>query len=205
MRRLDFRVLLGGALILLGGLMIMERLGLFRAALDIFWGIVFVVAGGYFLYRFAGNPHTEWWAAIPGFALAGLGAESLVPPAFGDWHGMFFLGALGIGFFAVYLSSRDRWWAILPGGVLVTLSVIAVATDKFGMFDSGALLFVGLGITFLLVAFLASRRWAYIPGVILLGFGGILGIASPGAVNLLWPAILILAGIFLIVQFTRRR
>lgn len=205
MRRPDIRVLLGGALILLGGLMFMQRLGLFRSALDIFWGLVFLVFGGYFLYRFVSHPSSDWWAAIPGFALAGLAAERLVPPALGDWHGMWFLGALGIGFFAVYLSSRERWWAILPGGILVTLAAIAVATDRFGMTDNGALLFVGVGVTFLLVAFLASKSWAYIPGVVLLGFGGVLGIASPGAVNLVWPAILIAAGIFLIVQFTRRR
>jgi hypothetical protein len=204
MRKVDYRVLIGAALILLGGLMIMERLGVFRAAVEVFWGLLFLAGGAYFLYRFALNPRIEWWAAIPGFALAGLGAESLVPPVLGDWHGLFFLGALGLGFFAVYLAGRQRWWAIIPGGVLITLALIAVMTDKFGVEDTGAFLFVGLGITFLLVALLASRRWAYVPGVILLAFGAVLGAANPGALNFLWPAALIAAGVVLIVQFTRR-
>jgi len=203
-RRLDYRILIGAGLIVLGGLMLLERLGLFRGALDVFWGGVLLLGGAYFLYRFASNPQGEWWAAIPGTALAGLAAESLWPRALGNWGGLFFLGGLGLGFFAVYLSDRQRWWAIIPGGVLVTLGIIAALTDQFGIEETGGVLFVGLGVTFLLLALLASKQWAYIPGVILLALGALLGTAYAGALDFLWPAALIVCGLLLIWRFARR-
>jgi hypothetical protein len=205
MKHVDSRVLVGAALILLGALMLLERIGFFRGAIDVFWGAVFLAGAAYFIYRFASDPAGEWWAAIPGFALAGLAAESLLPPVLGDWHGLFFLGALGLGFFGVYFSGRERWWAIIPGGVLITLAFISVLTDKLGIEQTGGFLFVGLGVTFLLVAVLASMQWAYIPGVLLLALGALLGTAFAGAFDYLGPAALILAGLVLVLQFARKK
>ncbi len=71
MKRVDLRVVLGCALILLGLLMLLERMGLLQGAADLFWGAILTLGGAFFLYRFATAPRDEWWAAIPGFALAG--------------------------------------------------------------------------------------------------------------------------------------
>jgi hypothetical protein len=203
MKRLDWRIVIGAAFVLLGALMFLERLGLVPGAVETFWGAVFLPGAAYFLDRFAESPQSEWWAAIPGFALAGLGMEALLPRFLGSLHGLFFLGALGVGFFAVYLIDQARWWAIIPGGVLITLGLIAVFSSAFGVADSGGLLFVGIGVTFLLVAILANKSWAYIPGVILLAFGALLGAAFPGAAGLFWPAALVAAGLIIIVRFLR--
>jgi hypothetical protein len=204
MKRYDFRVVIGAALILLGGLLLLERFGLFRGAADIFWGVVFLAGGAYFLYRFIGNATGEWWAAIPGFALVGIGVDNLLAGFLRDWGGLFFLGMLGLGFFAVYLSGRERWWAIIPGGVLVTLGIVSVLNDVYAARETGGLFFLGLGLTFLLVAVLASLSWAYIPGVILVVMGALVGTQFAGSLNYVWPAALILAGLLLIYQFVRR-
>ena len=201
MNRINFRILIGGALILLGVLMLLERFGIFRAATDIFWSVVFLAGGVYFLYRFALDMRGEWWAVIPGLALIGVGASIVLP---GQWAGLSFLGFLGISFFAIYLSNRQRWWAIIPGGVLITLGIIAVLADAYGARETSGFFFLGLGLTFLLVAVLASMQWAYIPGVILLLMGAVLGYTSmTGALNYVWPAALILMGLLLIFQFAR--
>jgi hypothetical protein len=204
MRQVDFRILIGAGLIVMGSLLFLERLGLFPGAIDVFWGVIFLAGAAYFLYRFATGPTVEWWAAIPGFALAGLAAESLIPKSLGDWDGLFFLGSLGLGFIAVYLSGRHRWWAIIPGGVLITLAVITVLEASLGDQGTGGLLFLGLGLTFLVVAMAASMRWAYIPGVILLAFGALLGTTQAGGLDLLWPAALVVCGLILVWRFARR-
>ena len=205
MKRIDFRILLGAALILLGVLLLLERFGLFRGAADLFWGVVFLAGGGYFLYRFLNNTSGEWWSAIPGFALVGLAADSLLPRVIGDLGGLFFLGFLGMGFLAVYFSGRERWWAIIPGGVLLTLGFVSVLSNIYGGRETGGFFFLGLGLTFLLVAVLASMQWAYIPGVILLVMGALLGTPFVGTLNFIWPTVLILGGLILIFQFMRRR
>ena len=79
MNRINFRILIGGALILLGVLMLLERFGIFRGATDIFWSVIFLTGGAYFLYRFALDMRGEWWAVIPGLALIGVGASVVLP------------------------------------------------------------------------------------------------------------------------------
>lgn len=205
MKRIDFRIILGAALILLGILMLLERIGLFHGASNIFWGVVFLAGGAYFLYRFANNMSGEWWSAIPGFTLLGLAADSLLPRILGNWGGLFFLGFLGLGFIAVYFSDRQRWWALIPGGVLLTLGFVSVLSDVYGGRETGGFFFLGLGLTFLLVAILTSMQWAYIPGVILLVMGALLGTPFVGTLNFIWPAALIFGGLVLIFQFMRRK
>jgi hypothetical protein len=204
MNRSNYRLWIGVGLIVIGLLMFLERFGLFHGVAGVLWGLVLLAGAGYFLYRFAGNRLGEWWAAIPGFALAGLGATVLLSDVLPHWTGLFFLGALGLGFFAVYFARRDYWWAIIPGGVLVTLGLIAVLGDAFGARDTGGVLFLGMGLTFILVAVIASLQWAWIPGILLLVFGALLGMPFGGAVNYFWPAALIIGGILLIVGFVRR-
>ena len=201
MNRINYRIFIGGALILLGVLMLLQRFNIFSYAIDIFWSAVFLAIGIYFLYRFALDMRAEWWALIPGFALIGVGASIVLP---GQWSGLAFLGFLGISFLGIYLSNRQRWWAIIPAGVLITLGVIAALTDMYGARETGGIFFLGLGLTFMFVAVLASMQWAYIPGVILLLMGVALGYTPlAGALNYVWPAALILMGLLLIFQFTR--
>jgi hypothetical protein len=185
--------------------MLFERFGLFQGVTNYFWGLLFLAGGAYFLYRFANNMRGEWWAAIPGSALIGIGLESFVPGVLGDWSGFLFLGALGLGFFAVYFSDRQRWWAIIPGGVLITLGLTSALGDVFGVSETGGFFFLGLGLTFLLVAVLASLQWAWIPGVVMLVLGAVIGTPFVGSLNYIWPAALILGGLLLIFQFARRR
>lgn len=205
MNRWNSRLWIGISLVVLGLLMFLERFGIFRGVASLLWGLVLLAGAGYFLYRFAGNLHGEWWAAIPGFALAGLGATSWLSNLLPNWTGFFFLGALGLGFFAVYFARRDYWWALIPGGVLLTLGFIAVLSETLGGRDSGGVLFLGMGLTFILVAVLASLQWAWIPGILLLLFGALLGMPFGGAVNYFWPAALILGGLLMVLGFTRRQ
>jgi hypothetical protein len=202
MRRFDARIILGGALVLFGGLLLLERIGILRGATDLFWGVLCLVGAGYFFYIFFNNLRSHWWAIIPGMALLGMGGEAVLPPALEAWDGALFLGSIGIAFWVVYLTDRTRWWGIIPGGVLLTLAVVSVLDEVSGM-ETGGLFFLGLGITFLLVALLPNpfgkTQWAYIPAAILIAMGVFLGIGSTaGLMAYLWPGVLILSGIGLL-------
>lgn len=208
MKRFDFRTLLGGGLILLGGLMLLERVGVIRGATDLFWGAVFIVAAIFFLFTLFQNPRGNWWAIIPAMALLGMGGEAILPEAFSSWGGGIFLGALGLAFFVIYATDRARWWGIIPGGVLTTLAVVATLEENItaNAMGSGTVFFIGLGLTFLLVAILPNpvgrMQWAYIPAVVLLLMGGLLGsTTTAGLVDYIWPAALIMAGLLVIFGF----
>lgn len=206
LKRFDPRIIIGTLLILAGGLGFLQAFGILRDASDVFWGLVFLVAGGVFLMLFASNfASGGWWAAFPGFVLAGIGVLILLPDALDNIGGAVFLGAIGLSFWAVYLTGHDRWWAIIPGGVLFTLAVVSALPDRlFGGVDSGGVFFLGLAVTFLLVALLAKMSWAYWPAGALGVFGVFLFFQSQiYLLSYVAAAALIVAGVFVILRSLR--
>jgi hypothetical protein len=206
MKRYDARIIIGTLLILAGGLGFLQAFGFLRNASDIFWGLVFLAAGGIFLFMFAGGfASGGWWAAFPGFVLAGIGVLILLPDALDEIGGAIFLGAIGLSFWAVYLTGRDRWWAIIPGGVLFTLAVVSALPENWiGGADSGGVFFLGLAATFLLVALLANMRWAYWPAGVLGVFGAFLFFQSQVyLLSYIAAAALIVVGAFIILRSLR--
>lgn len=254
MKRFDPRIVIGLLLIAGGGLALAQTMGYLENASNYFWGGALLIAGLAFLsLLFSGN---NWWAAIPGFTLAGLGTLILLPESLEDLGGAVFLGSIALAFWYVYLTDRngrwwaiipggvltalslliftsayfdeysgaivlggigltffvvyltnmaERWWGLIPGGVLTTLAVMTVAAERFGEFQTAGFFFMGLSLTFLLVAVLAGMKWAYWPagalGVMgLLGLGSLLNLA-----NYFWAVALIAIGGFLIVRYFSQR
>lgn len=205
MKRLDLRLVFGAILVLSGVLFLLDNLGVLKGAGDLFWAVLFAVAGGAFLYRFA-TDRQHWWALIPGFTLLGLAAvivvESLPLGDTGALSGGLLLAAIGAGFWAIYLTRRDFWWALIPGGVLVTLGVMAALGDKVQGEAVGGIFFLGLAATFGGVYYLPTAQgrqtWAAIPAVIL----GVMGVAllAGAAVGLSYilPVALIIVGLYLL-------
>jgi hypothetical protein len=104
-----------------------------------------------------------------------------------------------MSFWIVYLTGRERWWAIIPGGILVTLAFVSALPERAAGIDSGAVFFVGLALTFLLVALLANLSWAYWPAAVLGAFGVLLLVTSQlSLASYLGAAALILVGAFII-------
>lgn len=205
MRKFDFRLILGGLLILGGILALLDTMNIIGDAGDVFWSLIWGAIGVYFLFLLVSDRQRNWWAAFPGFVLLGMALSALLPNSFDFLSGLLFLGGISLAFWWVYFTDRTRWWAIIPAGVLLTLATISTLDDISG-FDTGGLFFVGLGVTFLLVAVLAgeSQSWAWYPAVGLLIFGTLIGIPSLDITDYIVPAILILAGGFMIFRFFRQ-
>jgi hypothetical protein len=201
MKRFDYRILIGAALILGGILMLLDQTGVLKGATDFFWAGILAIGAAIFLFWFFSD-RSKWWAAIPGFTLAGLAVSSLLLDRIG-WGGLAFLGGIGLGFWAVYFAGRERWWAIIPGGVLLTLGITSVMSDVYGVMDSGGVFLVGLGITFVLVALLAKMKWAFIPAAVLLLLGFFLGTPFVGVMAYAWIGVLLIAGAILVISAFR--
>jgi hypothetical protein len=201
MKRFDYRILIGAALILGGILMLLDKTGILKGATDFFWAGLLAIGAGIFLFWFFSD-NSKWWSAIPGFTLAGMSASTLLLDRIG-WGGLAFLGGIGVGFWAVYLRRPAQWWAIIPGGVLLTLGFTSALTEAFNIVETGGLFFVGLGLTFLLVALLAKMKWAFIPAAVLLLLGFFLGTPFVGVLEYAWIGILLIAGIVLVISAAR--
>jgi hypothetical protein len=203
---LESRVLWGSLLILAGVLFLFQNIfhlqlgGLFWAALLALGGLVFIS-----VYL---NERRHWWALIPGFTLLGVGAtaflSSFFPRLDNILGGLFVLGGIGVAFVAVYLTERRFWWALIPAGVMLTLAAISVLDQVLGGFGSGGLLFLGLALTFAVVALLPHPQgrmsWAWYPAIILAVIGVIVSAASEDMMGYIWPLVLILGGLVLIYR-----
>ncbi|MGD0751892.1 MAG: hypothetical protein ABSA23_10860 [Anaerolineales bacterium] len=203
MKRFDYQILVGAALILGGILLLLDQTGILKGAIALLWAGVLAIGAAICLFWFFSD-RSKWWAAIPGFSLAGMAASSLLLNRTG-WGGLALLGGIGLGFWAVYFSGRGRWWAIIPGGVLVTLGVTAVMSELYGAVNSGGVFFVGLGLTFVLVAILAKMKWAFIPAAVLLLLGFLVGMPFLGVMDYIWIGVLLIAGVILVASAVRSK
>jgi len=204
MANLDRRILWGGLLILGGILFLLQNLGLFPVN-NLVFAVLMVAAGLVFLYHLVSSPRVNWWAVIPGLILTYLGGliimDQLFPRLSDQIGGALFLGVIALAFWIVYLINSTFWWAVIPAGVLTTLAVVAGIDQVIPSAETGGIFFLGLGLTFILLAFLPTpvgkMKWPLIPGGILVAMGIIFSAFTSSAINYIWPVVLILAGIYL--------
>lgn len=207
MKRLEVRVIGGILLIVVGILFLLQSFGIVRDVLDLLWALLFGAGGSFFLYVFLTN-RANWWALIPGFVLLGVAAlialERLAPGVDETWGGAVFLGGIGLAFWAIYITRREHWWAVIPGGVLLTLALVAGLSSALEGIEMGGVFFLGLGLTFGLLAFLPTpegrMKWALIPAAVLLVMGLLITAATVETLKYLWPAALILVGLYLVFR-----
>lgn len=211
MKTLKSRLMWGVLLIVAGTLFLLENLGLL--VLGSAWGLLFAAAGAVFLVEFFVY-REHWWAAIPGFTLAGLaaliGLSAIFPRAHGGLGAGLFMGSIGLGFLAVYLRSRMReWWAIIPGGITFSLGVLLALEPLLPGEAFAGLFMLGIGGTFALVYLLPTggerMRWALIPAGILGVIGVLIFSASFELINLVWALAFIALGGWLIFRGMRQR
>jgi hypothetical protein len=201
-----------GLLLIVGGILLLVRnLGIFDFAFP-FWSIILTIAGLAFLSVFISD-RNSWWTLIPGLVLLSLALISFLEfyfPAFESLlGGTILFGGIGLSFVLIYFVDKENWWAIIPAGVLFTLATIVGLGNILLWADIGGFFFIGLGLTFLVVAILPSHRgqlkWALIPGFILLAFGLLILAALGEWINIIGPFILIVIGVFLIYRSFRKR
>jgi hypothetical protein len=212
MRQL-IRVVAAILLIAAGILFLLQNLGILGGSVALLWALLFGAGGVVFLSVFLTN-RANWWPVVPGFALlgiAGLIAMGELAPGFEEaWGGALFLGGIALAFWIVYFTNRENWWALIPGGVLLTLALVAGLSSVFEDIELGGVFFLGLGLTFALLSFLRTPggrlKWALIPAGVLLAMGLAITAATESLLQYLWPAALILGGLYLIVRtFSSRR
>lgn len=207
-KNINYRVLLGILLVFGGSLGLLEKFGIIFNASGLFWTIIFGMAGVLFISVFIKN-REHWWSIIPGASLIGLAIVIGIPQNLNIFNGLAFLGSMGLGFFMIYIANRNHWWAIIPAGVLITLGAISYFSKYFQGQETGALFFVGLGLTFLLVALLPTgshrMNWAFIPGSLLLLFGVLLGTPFRNSLDYIWIGALFIGGLSMIWQFFRAK
>jgi hypothetical protein len=211
MRWLESRILWGSLFIVGGVLFLLQNLGVLSLG-NLFW-VILLGLGCLFFLSFFIQSRDNWWALIPGITLFSLMILILlnwfIPNLGANWGGSVLLGGIGLSFFIIYLVERANWWALIPGGVLLTLAATVGLEQFFPGLETAGIFFLGMGLTFGLVALLPNpegeMRWAWIPAGILLFIGVVFMAVTGEILKYIWPVALIFAGVFLLFRSMRRR
>jgi len=188
---------IAGLLIGVGVLNLLARAGWMVGVGGWLWGLLFLAAGGAFLWLYA-RDRQQWWAVFPGFGLVGLAAAVLM----GNAGGVLFLALLGLAFALVYSADRRRWWAIVPAGALATLALVAWLEALRPGYDGGWVFFLGLAATFaalLLQPAERRQRWALWPALAL-ALLSLLTLVTSQAGPTVIALVLIALGAFLVLR-----
>jgi hypothetical protein len=207
-----------GVLLIVGGVLLgLQQFGILGGNVgDALFTGLWVIGALYFGNLFL-QDRAQWWFALIALILgswAVSGFLDLVLPGFaiGDTiGGALFLGAIGAGFLVAYTRQRSNWWAVIPAGVLFTLAFISIVDGFPGLtlpFESGSLLFFGLGLTFMVLSFMNVEgqrlSWALIPAVVLVAFGLFVGFGEAASWSIIWPSLIILFGAYFLLTSFRR-
>ena len=210
MKRDTGRLILAGALILLGLLFLLQNFSLINTAWAAIWAIIFAAGGAAFIAVYL-RDHNAWWALIPGCALLGIGiitgVEAVAPYSVAQATGGVFLGLIGLAFLVIYLTRRENWWAVIPAGALFTLAAVATISPYYAGPATGAIFFFGIAATFLALYVLPDLRHrqprAIWPAIACTGLGLVTLLSEVAASAWLWPLILIAVGAYLFYRWYR--
>jgi len=201
----------GGLIVLAGVILLLQSLDLIEFG-SLLWSFLFVLGGVIFLSVFASN-RENWWAIIPGLTLISIalliGLDYFAPDLADDWGGSIVLLGIGSSFVVIYLIDHQNWWAIIPAGVLISIAVVIGLEEYVSETAFVGLFFLGIGLTFGLLALLPSpqgkMRWSLIPAGILSIMGLVFLLFSGDVFRIIGAVALIFLGAYFIYRTVRSR
>ncbi len=202
------KFLIGIFFLLIGFGTLFSNLGYFSLE-GLIWPAFLAGGGLIFLYYFVAS-RPNWWAAIPGCVLLSIGVTAALPwvaPGLESrLGGPIVLAGISLGFWLVFLRIPANWWAIIPAGVMLTLASVTLINSENGL-ETAGVFFIGLGLTFALVALLPGgalrMAWPWIPAGILLLMGFLFISSASRLATFVLPTAMILGGLVLMVKALR--
>ncbi len=155
-----------------------------------------------FLVVYLTRPRERWWALIPAYVMLVVGAfvpfTAVLP---GVWIPAYWMGAIALPFLVVFVVNRKAWWALIPMYVgLVVAAFVPLAQVLPNLWIPAYWMFA-IALPFYVVFLSNLRRWwALIPAGIMTLLGLAFVIATARYVTYVVPAVLILAGLILLVR-----
>jgi hypothetical protein len=172
----------GLVLIFLGGLFLVESLGIIPTFSQTAWAIGMGAACIFFIAVYVYSGKRDWGWLFPIFITGGIAIVSALSLTNINslWIGALFMAFISIPFWIVFLINRqENWWALIPGWATAVLTLIILVSEVWAGETIGALVMWSIALPFIVV-YLRNRSywWALIPGFVMAGMGIVVLLAS---------------------------
>lgn len=185
----------GLVLILAGGLLLLNSLGIIPDFSQLVWAILSGLASLFFIAVYVFSKERHWSWLIPIFATGGAAisaalGETTINPI---WIGAFFMAFLSIPFWYIFLYDRkENWWALIPGYTFAVLTLIVLMSEVWAGETIGALVMWAIALPFFYV-FFRNREywWALIPAFVMAGMGFVVLLSAGSAEEIIGTIVLL--------------
>ncbi len=196
----------GGLLILFGGLLFVETF----TDLGAWVWVGALTIGGLGVYAVYATDRSDRWMLVLSYALLAIAlmvALITLDILQDSFVATYVLTAIALPFLYIYLNDRTHSWALIPVYILMAIGVMVGLIEGGILEDRLVASYVLLAIAIPFFVIYARNRkqwWALIPGVIT-GLIGLALLVAEAAAEVVVPAALIIAGVWVLIrQFTRR-
>jgi hypothetical protein len=185
----------GVVLILLGGLLLIQNLGLIPEFSEGVWAIILGAACLLFIVIYLMNGIENWGWLFPIFITGGLALSAALTLTTINpiWIGAAFMASVSVPFWIVYIFNRkEHWWALIPGWATAVLALIILISDVWSGEIIGSLVMWAIALPFIFVYFRNREHWwALIPGFIMAGMGVVVLMAGRSAEEIIGTFVLL--------------
>lgn len=209
---------LGIALVVIGGLFLLDNFYYLDMRGEYIASIVFLVASLFFYSQYIPNKYNVWGLVLGSISLfiataIYIGNSYWIREAM---IGVALFVILGTSFIIAYLRSRKTWGLIIPAGAAYTIGAIIFNEETYMIkypINSGIIFFAGIGLTFLLLYLMKNDErklgWAIFPAIGCIVMAAIIGMVDGYYYfeDIVFPVVIIAVGLVLVVKslFNRNR
>lgn len=201
-------LIVGGFLIFLGILLLLNNLDLIYLRGEMLVSVSFLALGGILLLGYLQTQRVSTLIISAIFLFIGMAilidATGIIDNSL---IGTLLFWELAALFTVGYLRNSEKWGLIIPAGILFTLGLIVLMHNQSYVNDdlAGGTFFLGLGLTFGLLYLLHRENkleWARVAALILILFSGFIYFTTTDSLlaNLMLPATFIALGGYLVLK-----
>ena len=219
MKKISWLTLLGVLLFLLGAIFLLKD-KMFLPGWNFDYPVIatgYILGGLIFFFALFKDESRNWWTAIPGCLLIGLGTfifSIRAKDMLAEQVIMISLCSIGIPFLIIALIKSDAWWALILGSLFFYPGLLFGLSSLHGFFIDlpsfcGELVLC-LAAVFLNVALYPGQSgkkyaWAWFLAIFLIILGGMIWLKAFKFIKCVLPTYILLLGLYYFWQASQTR
>ncbi len=173
----------GIVLILLGGFFLTRNLGYLPDLSPIIWSLLFVGVSIVSFASYFAKGREQWGWLFPALLAGSIALIIWLAEAGrdGTFMGTLVLWSCALPFFVAYsLNRQENWWGLIPGWALGVIGAVVLLADSIRGEWIGALIMFGIALPFFVVYLTNHQHWWALIPAYVLSVIGIIVLASMG-------------------------